>query len=211
MKDLTVTEWTKALGSKKGKYGGGSAASVVGAFAVNLAQFVFEYQQGKKKYEENEDEIKDAIRRAEEISDALLDLAEIDADAFEPVLPLFRLPKDTEEEREIRQEKIDNGLADAAKPPLAIMKKMDDVLDLFQLLLELEIKGSIVDDIAVGLIFTEATIESEKINCDVNSKMIQDDVLRTTLEADVNEAYGRILERCRAMKATTFKIINHKS
>ena len=184
---------------------------MVGAFAVNLAQFVFEYQQGKKKYEEREAEIKDAIKRAEEISDALRDLAEIDADACEPVLPLFRLPKATEEEREIRQEKIDNGLADAAKPPLAIMKKMDDVLDLFQLLLELEIKGSIVDDIAVGLIFTEATIESEKLNCDVNSKMIQDDVLRTTLEADVNEAYGRILERCRAMKATTFKIINHKS
>ena len=209
MKNLTVTDWTKALASKKGKYGGGSAASVVGAFAVNLAQFVFEYQQGKKKYEDQEDEIKDAIARAEKISEELLDLAEIDADAFEPVLPLYRLPKDTEEEREIRQEKIDNGLADAAKPPLAIMKKMDEVLDLFELLLKLEIKGSIVDDIAVGLIFTEATIESEKINCDVNTKMIKNDVFRTELETEVNNAYGLILKRCRGLKATTFKMINH--
>ncbi len=209
MKDLTVTEWTKALRSKEGKYGGGSVASVVGAFAANLAQFVFEFQQGKKKYAEQEDDIQNAITHAEKISEELLDLAEIDADAFEPVLPLFRLPKDTEEEREIRQTKIDNGLADAAKPPLAIMKKMDEVLDLFELLLKLEIKGSIVDDIAVGLIFTEATIESEKINCDVNTKSIQNDELRITLEEEVDTAYGIILERCRSMKATTFKNIQH--
>lgn len=211
MKDLTVTEWTKTLGAKEGKYGGGSAASVVGAFAVNLAQFVFEFQQGKKKYSEQEDDIQNAVARAKKISEELLDLAEIDADAFEPVLPLFRLPKDTEEEQRIRQEKIDNGLADAAKPPLAIMKKMDEVLDLFDLLLKLEIKGSIVDDIAVGLIFTEATIESEKINCDVNTKSIKNDELRMALEGEVDTAYGIILERCRTLKTTTFKIIHHNA
>lgn len=209
MKDLTMTEWTKALRTKEGKYGGGSAASVVGAFAVNLAQFVFEFQQGKKKYADQEDVIQDAIERAEKISEELLDLAELDADAFEPVLPLYRLPKDTAEERAIRQEKIDNGLADAAKPPLAIMKKMDNVLDLFELLLKLEVKGSIVDDITVGLIFTEATIESEKVNCDINTKSIKNDELRTRLEEEVTTAYGIILERCRALKTTTFKISQH--
>ena len=209
MKDLTVTDWTKALGSKDWKYGGGSAASVVGAFAVNLAQFVFEFQQGKKKYEGQEATIQDAIARSKAISEELLDLAEIDADAFEPVLPLFRLPKDTEEERVIRQQKIDHGLADAARPPLAIMKKMDEVLDLFEQLIKLEVKGSIVDDIAVGLIFTEATIESEKINCDINTKSIKDETLRTEIETEVDEAYGTILERCRALKTTTFRIIHH--
>lgn len=201
-----MTEWTKALQSKEGKYGGGSAASVVGAFAVNLAQFVFEFQLDKKKYADQQTEIKDAIVRAKKISEELLDLAELDADAFEPVLPLFKLPKDTEEEREIRQKKIDNGLADAAKPPLAIMKKMDHVLDLFELLLELEIKGSIVDDISVGLIFTEATIQSEKINCDVNTKAIKNDELRTTLEKEINTTYSSILERCHELKTTTLKM-----
>lgn len=210
MKDLTVKNWTEKLGSKDGKYGGGSAASVVGAFAVNLAQFVFEFQVGKKKYADQQSDIKEAIERAQNISDELLDLAEIDADAFEPVLPLFRLPKDTEAERKIRQEKIDQGLADAARPPLDIMKKMDDVLDLFDLLLKLEITGSIVDDIAVGLIFTEATIESEKINCDINTKSIKDDQLRTAMEAEVDENYHSILNRCRKLKTTTFKIIQHK-
>lgn len=209
MKDLTVTEWTEALASKNDKYGGGSAASVVGAFAANLAQFVFEFQQGKKKYTDNEDEIKKAIEQAKQLSAELLELAEIDADAFEPVIPLYRLPQNTESERKKRQEKIDAGLVNAARPPLAIMRKMDEVLDLFNLLLKLEVKGTIVDDIAVGLIFTEATIESEKINCDVNTKFIKDDGVRVEMEKEVDDAYYRILERCRALKASTFKIIDH--
>ena len=49
MKNKTVLQWTRELGSKDGKYTGGSAASVVAAISVSLAQFIFELQAGKKK------------------------------------------------------------------------------------------------------------------------------------------------------------------
>lgn len=209
MKNKTMHQWTRELASREGKYGGGSAASVVGAFATNLAQYVFELQQGKKKYADDAATIEEAIQRAKRISEELLDLAEVDADVFAPVMPLFRLPQNTEEERAYRQEKIDRGLVDATRPPLDILLKMDEVIDLFELLLKLEVKGSIVDDIAVGLIFTEAVVESEKINCDVNTKSIKEETLRTQMVAEVDDAYHRILERCRTLKTTTFQIIQH--
>jgi|SRR5690625_79675 len=208
MKDQTVKGWAKELASKDGKYGGGSAASVVGAYASSLAQFVFELQQGKKKYVNHEEQIQTAIEKAETFTEELLDLAEIDADAFEPVLDLFKLPQDTEEEKAYRQEKIDQGLADAAKPPFDIMKKMNDVLDLFEELLELKVRGTIVDDIAVGLLFTEATVESEKINCMVNIKYIKDDTERTKLTKEVNEVYERTIKRTRILKDEAMEIIN---
>lgn len=209
MKDKSVQQWTRELGSKDGKYGGGSAASVVGAFASNLAQYVFELQQGKKKYADNEEEIAKGIEKSISLSDDLLELAEIDADAFEPVLPLFKLPKDTEEERVYRQEKIDQGLVEAARPPLDILKKMDEVLDLFELLIRLEVTGTIVDDITVGLVFSEAVIESGKINCDVNIVMIKDAALRSKMMEEADEVYHRILERCRELKTIAFKMSNH--
>lgn len=209
MKDKTVKQWTQELASKEGKYGGGSAASVVGAFATNLAQYVFELQQGKKKYVGKETQIQKAIQRAKALNEELLDLAEIDADAFEPVLGLFKLPKDTEDERIYRREKIDQGLADAAKPPHEIMKKMADVMDLFEELLALEVRGSIVDDIAVGLIFTQATIESEKLNCDVNIESIYDEALKTKLAAEVDETFYAFMERSQQLKETTMKIIRN--
>lgn len=208
MKDQTVKCWAKELASKDGKYGGGSAASVVGAYASSLAQFVFELQQGKKKYVDHEEQIQTAIEKAETFTEELLDLAEIDADAFEPVLDLFKLPQDTEEEKAYRQEKIDQGLADAAKPPFDIMKKMNDVLDLFEELLELKVRGTIVDDIAVGLLFTEATVESEKINCMVNIKYIKDDTERTKLTKEVNEVYEHTIKRTRILKDEAMEIIN---
>lgn len=209
MKDKSVQQWTRELGSKDGKYGGGSAASVVGAFASNLAQYVFELQQGKKKYADNEEEIAKGIEKSISLSDDLLELAEIDADAFEPVLPLFKLPKDTEEERVYRQEKIDQGLVEAARPPLDILKKMDEVLDLFELLIRLEVTGTIVDDITVGLVFSEAVIESGKINCDVNIVMIKDAALRSKMMEEADEVYHRLLERCRELKTIAFKMSNH--
>ena len=208
MKDQTVKGWAQELASKDGKYGGGSAASVVGAYASSLAQFVFELQQGKKKYADHEEQIQTAIEKAEMFTEELLDLAEIDADAFEPVLDLFKLPQDTEEEKAYRQEKIDQGLADAAKPPFDIMKKMNDVLDLFEELLELKVRGTIVDDIAVGLLFTEATVESEKINCMVNIKYIKEDTERNRLTKEVNEVYERTIKRTRTLKDEAMEIIN---
>lgn len=209
MKNKTVKQWTQELAAKDGKYGGGSAASVVGAFATNLAQYVFEIQQGKKKYQENEAQIQHAIDRAEALNEELLDLAEIDADAFEPVLDLFKLPQDTKDERIDRREKIDSGLADAARPPLDIMKKMDDVMDLFEELITLEVRGSIVDDIAVGLIFTRAVIESEKLNCDVNIESIRDDALREKLVTETDESFRALMERSRQLKETALNIIQN--
>lgn len=209
MKDKTVKQWTQELASKDGKYGGGSAASLIGAMAANLAQYVFELQQGKKKYVDNEVEIQAAIEKAETLSEEFLELAETDADAFEPVLDLFKLPKDTEEEKVYRRKKLDQGFFDAAKPPFEIMKKMDDVMDLFELLISLEVRGSIVDDIAVGLIFTQATIESEKLNCDINIKYIKDDELKQKLTQETNTSFHTLAERCQQLKETTMKIIEN--
>lgn len=207
MKHKSVLGWSGELASKDGKYGGGSAASVVGAFASSLAQFVFELQQGKEKYVDDEERIQSAIRHSTRLTEELLDLAEEDADAFNPVMDLFKLPKDTAEEKAYRQEKIDQGLMEAAKPPFDMLEKMHEVIDLFELLLDLEVRGTIVDDIAVGLLFTEATIESAKINCMVNIKSIKNDALRKDLTADVDAVYESALERARTFKEEAMELI----
>ena len=207
MKHKSVLGWSVELASKDGKYGGGSAASVVGAFAASLAQFVFELQQGKEKYKDDAERIQSAINHSTRLTEELLELAEEDADAFNPVMELFKLPKDTEEERAFRQEKIDQGLLEAAKPPMDMLEKLHEVIDLFELLLFLEVRGTIVDDIAVGLLFTEATIESAKINCMVNIKSIKNETLRDEMTADVEAIYASAIERVRIFKEQAMEII----
>lgn len=207
MKHKSVLGFSEELASKDGKYGGGSAASVVGAFASSLAQFVFELQQGKEKYKDDAERIQSAINHSTRLTEELLELAEEDADAFNPVMELFKLPKDTEEERAFRQEKIDQGLLEAAKPPMDMLEKLHEVIDLFELLLFLEVRGTIVDDIAVGLLFTEATIESAKINCMVNIKSIKNETLRDEMTADVEAIYASAIERVRTFKEQAMELI----
>lgn len=207
MKHKSVLGFSEELASKDGKYGGGSAASVVGAFASSLAQFVFELQQGKEKYKDDAERIQSAINHSTRLTEELLELAEEDADAFNPVMELFKLPKDTEEERAFRQEKIDQGLLEAAKPPMDMLEKLHEVIDLFELLLFLEVRGTIVDDIAVGLLFTEATIESAKINCMVNIRSIKNETLRDEMTADVEAIYASAIERVRIFKEQAMGLI----
>ena len=207
MKHKSVLGFSEELASKDGKYGGGSAASVVGAFASSLAQFVFELQQGKEKYKDDAERIQSAINHSTRLTEELLELAEEDANAFNPVMELFKLPKDTEEERAFRQEKIDQGLLEAAKPPMDMLEKLHEAIDLFELLLFLEVRGTIVDDIAVGLLFTEATIESAKINCMVNIKSIKNETLRDEMTADVEAIYASAIERVRIFKEQAMELI----
>ncbi len=123
MENKTLASWMQELASKDGKYTGGSAASSVAAISVSLAQFIFELQAGKKRYAAQEESIQAGIKKAASLQKDLLELIETDASAFEPVLPLYRLPQKTEEEKAIREEKLNQGLAAASKPPYEMMLK----------------------------------------------------------------------------------------
>src|SRR5699024_181832 len=127
---------------------------------------------------------------------------------FELVIALLKLAQSTEEEQNYRREKNDERLDAAEKPPFDIMKKMNEVLDLFEELLVLKVRGTTVDDIAVGLLFTEATIESEKINCMVNIKSIKNETTKHEMTQKVDNVYEQTINRARGLKNEAMEIIN---
>lgn len=197
MKNKAFLSWTRELADKDGKYGGGSAVSVVGALTASLAQFVFELQSGKEKYKDREDEIQEAIKKAAALNEDFLDLAELDADAFEPVIPLFKLPQNTEEEKAYRRRQLDAALEKASEPPFEMMRKMYSVLELFDKLLELEVRGTIADDILIGLHFIEVVAETGKISCMVNINLIKDEAQKARLTEEVEGLYNELIERAK--------------
>ncbi|MDN6161840.1 MAG: cyclodeaminase/cyclohydrolase family protein [Atopostipes sp.] len=195
MKDKTVLNWTQELASKEGKYTGGSAASVVAAISTSLARFIFNLQAGKEKYKEKEDQIQEGIKKANQLNQDLLELSEIDAEAFDPVLPLYKLPRDTEEEKKIREKKIDEGLMHASEPPFKMIVKMEETVDLYQQLIELELKGTIAQDITIGLNIAIAAIESAKISSMINVEGISNKELKTKKTEEVMNQYRKTLNK----------------
>lgn len=200
MKNKTVLQWTQELASKDGKYTGGSAASMVAAISVSLAQFIFELQVGKKQYQNQQVEIQESIQKANRLNELFLDLSEKDANAFEPVLDLYKLPQATATQKKRRLEKIDEGLVSAAQPPFEMILKLDEVAGLFQQLIELELKGTIAGDITVGLDMALAAVEGAVINSMANVQSIHDEKLKAEMTKKVEGQYQRTVNKLAELK-----------
>lgn len=203
MENKTLRTWMQELASKDGKYTGGSAASSVAAISVSLAQFIFELQAGKKRYEKQEEHIQAGIRKAASLQNDLLELIEIDASAFEPVLPLYRLPQKTADEKAIREEKLNAGLAGASQPPYEMMLKIAETVDLYEQLEGLNLAGSLKVDVVIGLDIAIAALKSSKNSSMINIVGITDEELKKELTEKVEKFYQKTLEKAKEIKKRT--------
>lgn len=195
MENKTLRTWMQELASKDGKYTGGSAASSVAAISVSLAQFIFELQAGKKRYEKQEELIQAGIQKAASLQNDLLELIETDASAFEPVLPLYRLPQKTTEEKEIREKKLNAGLAEASKPPYEMMKKIAETVELYDQLARLSLAGSLRVDVVIGLDIAIAALKSSKNSSMINIVGITDPAMKADLTEKVTKKFQNTLEQ----------------
>lgn len=200
MKNKTVSTWMQELASKDGKYTGGSAASTVAAISASLAQFIFELQLGKKKYADEQELIQEGIKKSARLQDELLDLVDIDAEAFEPVLPLYRLPNDTDEEKAYRRKKLNEGLADASTPPYEMMEKLSEIVDLYDELSQLDLAGSLVMDIIIGLDIVIAGLKSSKNSSMINVVGITNPTMKAELTEKVMTCYENRLKKAKELK-----------
>lgn len=113
LQDLTVKDFIDELGSNSPAPGGGSVSALSASIASTLVTMVLNLTIGKKEYMEYEDFIKDEIVKSlnhgENYKEEFLDLMEKDTSAFLSLMDAFKMPKNTEEEIQIRKEKIQKG------------------------------------------------------------------------------------------------------
>ena len=86
--------------------GGGSVSALNGALAGALAAMVANLTIGRKKYAEVNDIMVELSSRFEKLSSHLIEDVDRDSDAFNRVFAAFKMPKDTDEEKQVRSEAI---------------------------------------------------------------------------------------------------------
>ena len=127
---MNLEAYVSALGSKSPVPGGGGTAALAGALSAALGQMVGSLTVGKKKYAAVEEEMQRALAEAKALSESLLSLVDRDAEAFEPLSKAYGLPKDTEEEKAVREQIMETCLHDAAEVPFAILETLAKVTPL---------------------------------------------------------------------------------
>ncbi len=203
--DKKVSNFLDELASNSPTPGGGSVAALAGALGAALISMVGNLTVGKKKYEDVEEDIKKIIGSSEKLRYELSQLIEEDVKVFNNFMATYKMPRETEDEKKMRTEKIQEALIEAARVPLRVAYKCMEILSLSK---EVAEKGSIntVSDAGVAALMAEAALESAILNVKINLKMIKDEKVRTELSSSIKE----ILLKENGQKEEVLEIVESK-
>lgn len=172
--DKTVAGFLDEVASHSAAPGGGSVAALAGALGAGLTAMVCRLTIGKKKYAEVEAEMQDVLGKVEELRAQFTALIEKDTEAFQAVMRAFSLPKETDEQKEVRSSAIQEATKSAALVPLQVMELCGRTLPLTQIAAA---KGNVnsLSDAGVAAAMLSAACVGAALNVHINLGTIQDD------------------------------------
>lgn len=188
--DLTLSEFSDALAADTAAPGGGSTAAVVAALAASLAAMVARLTVGRPKFASADAAMQQVIAAADPLRQRLLALATRDAEAFAIVIAAFRLPKETEAQKQERQLAIQTAYQDATVVPMQTLETTVDVLELCLQVVELGNPNAVTDAIT-GALLAEAAAQGAALNVQINLVAIQDAAFVTTMRARLSDRLAR--------------------
>ncbi|SFJ20930.1 Formiminotetrahydrofolate cyclodeaminase [Terrisporobacter glycolicus] len=204
LQDLTVKDFIDELGSNSPAPGGGSVSALSASIASTLVSMVLNLTIGKKEYMEYEDFIKDEIVKSlnhvENYKKEFLDLMEKDTSAFLSLMDAFKMPKNTEEEIQIRKEKIQRGNNEALEIPFEVSQKAYKLYNYIDIAAEYGNKNAL-SDTGVAALLVEAAVEGALLNVKINILGLKDE----DRKKELTEKCEIILEKSKKRKE---RIIN---
>ncbi|TFH32614.1 MAG: hypothetical protein E4G99_12535, partial [Anaerolineales bacterium] len=102
--------------------GGGAASAYAGAMAAGLVAMVARLSTGKKKYAPVEAQMKQIAADAEDLREKFQHAIQEDIEAFDALMKAFRLPQETQAEKETRDRTIEQATLHAADVPLGVCR-----------------------------------------------------------------------------------------
>jgi formiminotetrahydrofolate cyclodeaminase len=169
-----MNEFLDELASSSPAPGGGSVSALCGSLGAALSSMVCNLTLGKKGYEKAGPELRQVLEESEELRHGLFNLIEDDARAFNRVMAAFKLPKDTEEQKNERSEAIQDALKEAVEVPMQVSRQCLSVLKLSRVVALTGNKNS-VTDAGVSALVARAGLQGALLNAKVNLASIRDD------------------------------------
>ncbi|OQX22019.1 MAG: methenyltetrahydrofolate cyclohydrolase [Desulfobacteraceae bacterium IS3] len=183
--ELSIKEFLKRTASDSTVPGGGSVAALSAALAAALTEMAANLTIGKKKYKAVEDEMKALAKEASRYREKLLWDADRDSEAYNQVMAGYSLPKNTDEEKNIRNEAVQKGLKAAASVPLDVAKDAFRIMELAEKAARDGNKNT-VTDAAVALMTARSAALSALYNVRTNLKQITDNRFVEEIAAQIS-------------------------
>ena len=190
---MTVEEFQEALSSKNPTPGGGTASAIALGQSASLVAMVANLTIGNEKWSDGWKASEAALDLANSIMRESAILATKDSDSFDEVMAAFKLPRNTDEEINIRRETIRNSTLLAAEIPY---KTALLALDLLEVMKPLSMHGNAnaISDVGVAALLATAGCKGALFNVEINLNS-----LPSEYGTEIREDYVRIIDECRAI------------
>lgn len=209
LQSLTVKGFADELASNSPAPGGGSAAALAASLGSALCSMVFNLTIGKKAYNEYDEDKKSLINSSlDEVKahkDNFLMFMEKDAEEFLVLMDAFKLPKNTEEEKEYRLKKINEGYVKALEIPFEVAKKAFDIYKYVEIAAAYGNKNAI-SDAGVAALLLQTAIESAVLNVKINLSSVKDE----SYKKEVAEKCNSLIKEGLIRKEKIMEIVNSK-
>lgn len=163
----TLKSYLEELSSNLPTPGGGNVAALCGALASSLGLMVCNLTIGKKKYLQYEEELVLAKEKLTEFSKQFIHFAGQDNEAFDKVIDAYKLPKETDEEKILRSQAIENATTVAAEIPSEVIILCREVIPFIKTLFEKGNQNSL-SDAGVAATLISAAAQSAFLNVVIN-------------------------------------------
>jgi len=172
--EKSVQTFLNELASSAPAPGGGSAAALAAAIGAALVSMVANLTLGKSKYADVQDDIERIVARSEELRHRCVALLEKDVEAYTGVSAAYKMPRETEEQKQARSAAIQEALKGATAVPMQLAEACVEIL---QLCPESADKGNVmaVSDVGVGALMAEAALHAAALNVWINLGSIKDE------------------------------------
>ena len=187
---MNVRDFVELVGARTSAPGGGSVSALMASLGAGLGAMMGWMSYGNKKFEHLDSKMRKNIPPLNDAMLKLIPMIDADTNAFNDYMTAMKMPKGTDEEKKLREEKMQDGLKKAIDVPLSVMRISDSC---WQWMFEMAKDGNIASssDLAVGAKALETGIWGAFKNVEINLPQITDEKYKAKVEKEANEILDR--------------------
>ena len=191
--DETLQRYLDDLASAQPVPGGGSTAALSGAMGAALASMVCRITLGKPAYVDVQPEMEALLGKTEYLRNRFQQLMQEDIEAYGKLAASYKLPRETDEERNYRSGEIQNQLINAAGVPLEVVESAAQLITLCLRIAEIG-SSNILSDVETAAILASSSGKGAAFMVSINVHSMKNSTLSGELEARLHTALASIVE-----------------
>jgi len=192
------------LASKSPEPGGGSVAALTGALGAALVSMVANLTLGKEKYKDVQPQIELLLKDSEKLRAEMQDLIQKDTEAYGALSAVYKMPKNTDEEKVARTLKMQEALKKACQVPFDIGLKSLEVAKLAGRAADIGNVGA-VSDAGVAVLLAQACAQSSALNVKINVNSIKDEAYNKDTWTRMQDVLKQVAALEKSVMETTYK------